>query len=91
MNFILSILDANPALYLDEIQSRLSDDRNTDVSIATLCRAIRSLALTRKRISKHALERNELLRATWQAAYGDIPADYCIWLDESAVDGRTNQ
>ncbi|KAF8057174.1 hypothetical protein FPV67DRAFT_1372166, partial [Lyophyllum atratum] len=30
MNFILSILDANPALYLDEIQSRLSDDRNTD-------------------------------------------------------------
>ena len=37
------------------------------------------------------MERNELLRATWQAAYGEIPAEYFVWLDESSVDNRTNQ
>ena|ERR1700720_3141167 len=35
-----------------------------------------------------ALERNELLRATWLAEYGDIPADYFVWLDESSIDDR---
>lgn len=42
-------------------------------------------------MTSEAVERNELLRATWQAAYGDIPAEYCVWLDESSVDDRTNQ
>jgi len=37
------------------------------------------------------MERNELLRATWQAEHGDIPAEYFVWLDESSVDDRTNQ
>ena len=49
------------------------------------------LALSRKQVSPDAAERNELLRATWQAAYADIPADYIVWLDESSVDDRTNQ
>lgn len=44
-----------------------------------------------KRIAKDALERNELLRATWQAAWGDIPAESFVWLDESSVDDTTNQ
>jgi transposase len=91
LNYLSSILDANPCLYLDELQSRLATDRDVDVSISTIFRAVRSLALSRKRVSKAALERNELLRATWQAEYGDIPADYFVWLDESSVDDHTNQ
>jgi|SRR5882762_7888780 len=27
----------------------------------------------------------------WQAEYGDIPAEYFVWLDESSVDDRTDQ
>lgn len=91
LDYICSLLDANPALYLDELKDQLSLYRDLDVSLATLSRALRWLAITRKRISKAALERNELLRATWQAEYGDIPAEFCIWLDESSVDDRTNQ
>jgi hypothetical protein len=37
------------------------------------------------------MERNELLCATWQAEYGDIPADYFVWLDKLSVDNCTNQ
>jgi transposase len=91
LNFISSLLAANPCLYLDELQDRLATDRDIDVSISTVSRAVRRLALSRKRVSAAAMERNELLRATWQAEYGDIPADYFVWLDESSVDDRTNQ
>jgi hypothetical protein len=78
-------------LYLDELQEQLFAARDKDISLATLSRAIRRLAMTHKRVSKTAAERNELLRATWQAMYGDIPAEYFVWLDESSVDNKTNQ
>ncbi|KAF6744038.1 hypothetical protein DFP72DRAFT_766632, partial [Ephemerocybe angulata] len=84
-------LQANPCLFLDEIQDRLIQYRNVEVSIATLSRACRRMALSLKRVSKAALERNELLRATWQGEFGALPAEYMVWLDESSVDDRTNQ
>jgi hypothetical protein len=31
-----------------------------------------------------------MLRATWQAEYGDIPAEYFVQLDELSVDDKTN-
>jgi hypothetical protein len=49
------------------------------------------MALTNKQVANAALERNELLHATWQAAYADIPAEYCVWLDEATIDDLTNQ
>ena len=42
-------------------------------------------------MSKVAAERNELLRATWIAAYGHIPKEYFVFLDESSVDDITGQ
>lgn len=89
--YILSILQAQPALYIDEVQAALLEYRNVEVSLATLSRTLHRLALSNKKITSEAVERNDLLRATWQAEYGDIPADYCVWLDESSVDDRTNQ
>ncbi|TBU25374.1 hypothetical protein BD311DRAFT_628592, partial [Dichomitus squalens] len=91
ISYISSILQANSTLYLDEIQERLLETRGVDVSVATLSRTIRRLDLTSKRIAKEALERNELLQATWQAAHGHIPMEYIMWLDESSIDDRTNQ
>jgi transposase len=61
INYIASILDANPTLYLDEIQDQLSEYRGIDVSIATLCRTLHRIALSKKKISMKAMERNELL------------------------------
>jgi transposase len=91
LNYLSSILDANPCLYLDELQSWLATDWDVNVSISTIFHAVQSLALSCKHVSKAALERNELLRATWQAEYGDIPADYFVWLDELSVDDHMNQ
>ena len=91
MNYIESLIDAQPKIYLDEIQDELLERQDVFVSISTLSRTLHRLSMTRKHVANEALERNELLRATWQAAYADIPADYCVWLDEASVDDHTNQ
>ena len=91
MNYVSSILAANPTLYLDEIQRQLSATRGIDVAISTISRTVRRIALSNKKVSTKALEQNEELRATWQAAWGHYPMDYFLWLDEASVDDRTNQ
>lgn len=91
LSFLASLLDTNPTLYLDELQEKLTEVRNIDVSISTLSRAIRKMSLTHKSLARAALERNELVRATWLAVNGDIPMEYIVWLDEAGVDNLTNQ
>jgi transposase len=90
MNYISSLLEANLVLYLDEIQDNLCA-LDIDVSLATISRALRRLALTHKHIAAAAVEHNELLHATWIAAHGDIPKEYIVWIDEAGIDDHTNQ
>lgn len=87
--YIYSILLANPTLYLDEIQEQLWNARGVDTSITTLSCALNRMAQCHKSVSKRAAEWNKLLRATRQAEYGDIPAEYFMWLDKSSVDDKT--
>ncbi|RXW19082.1 hypothetical protein EST38_g6778 [Candolleomyces aberdarensis] len=88
IDYIASVLNANPSLYMDEIQDQLLEYCNVEVSIPMLCQMLHQIALSHKKISKEAAERNQLLHATWQAEYGHIPADYFVWLDESAIDNQ---
>ncbi|KAF6753832.1 hypothetical protein DFP72DRAFT_747838, partial [Ephemerocybe angulata] len=81
--YITSILQAQPKTYLDELQHLLITHRRVEVSLSTLSRSLRRPAITNKKVSASAAERNELLRSTWQAAHGDIPAEYFVWLDEA--------
>jgi hypothetical protein len=46
VNYLSSLLAANPTL--DKLQVLLSDNCNMDVSLATLSRALRQLALSHK-------------------------------------------
>ena len=87
-----SLLQREPTIYLDEIQVKLSDDRDLDVSIASIQRAIAQLEITRKTVTKEASERNNLLRAIWEgnmAQYND--PDLFLFLDESAVNNHSTQ
>lgn len=91
IEYILSLLADNPTIYLDEIQAKLAANREVDVSLASISRTLRRLALSHKSVAKEAAERDELLRATWIATHGNIPMDHFVWLDESSVDDITNQ
>jgi transposase len=92
MEFLDKLLEREPCLFLDELQDRLYDRHHKQVSMATLCRGISKLNISRKRVTKQAAERNEYLRAIWEgemAQYDD--PDLFIFLDESSVDNKTGQ
>lgn len=91
INFLVALIEAKPKIFLDELQDQLLTSRDVDVSVATISRSLHRWEIKNKSVSSAALERNELLRATWQAEYGDIPAEYCVWLDEASVDNKTFQ
>ncbi|KAF9530065.1 hypothetical protein CPB83DRAFT_763947, partial [Crepidotus variabilis] len=46
-----------------------------NVSISTLSCSLHQIQITYKKVANKALEKNELLRATWQAVNGDIPTE----------------
>jgi transposase len=90
--FIESTLQANPSIYLDELQKRLSDTRNLEVSIATLSRALASTQYSRKSLTKASAERDEELRSVWEIAMAEYTnPNVFVFLDESAVDNKTVQ
>jgi transposase len=88
VRWLLSVLRANPAVFLDEIQVRLRTDRHVWVSIATISRTLARYGWSHKKLSKQAAERNAFLRAVWLAEYGHLPASCFVWMDESGVDDR---
>lgn len=90
INYISSLIQANPTLYLDEIQHDLEAALDVNVSLSTIYRTLVRIAISNKKISKEAAERDELLRATWMAVNGITPLEYMVWLDEASVDDCTN-
>jgi hypothetical protein len=90
INYLDGILVAEPALYLDEIQDKLREIRDIEVSLAMLSRTLACLAVTHKHIAKEASECNELLRATWQVVMGQHEPRQIVCIDEAGVDDHTN-
>jgi len=92
IEYISSLLEANPVLYLDEIQHRLLSTCGVKLSMSSLSRLLIQYGLTRKHIQKAAAERDEDLRTIWEADMAQYTdPDVFVALDESAVDNRTLQ
>ena len=90
LNFINSILAAEPALYLDEIQEKLHVFQDVEVLISMILRTLSWLDHTHKGIVKEALKCNKLLRATWQIDMAQYDPQQLIFIDEAGVDDHTN-
>ena len=56
IKFIAALVDQRHCIYLNEIQQALSEQRNCEVSIATLSRALQRLNFSRKSVSTRAPE-----------------------------------
>lgn len=50
LQFTLAIIEANPEVYLDEIQDELFLQHDIDVSLATISRLLKSLGITSKKV-----------------------------------------
>ncbi|KAJ7224685.1 hypothetical protein GGX14DRAFT_651376 [Mycena pura] len=86
MRFLDAIYEANPTLYLDEAQQKLASVRNVHVSISTVSRALAGLQLTRKKLTKAAMERDDELRTLWEASVAQYTdPDVFIALDETCA------
>ncbi|KAG2048594.1 hypothetical protein BDR06DRAFT_837665, partial [Suillus hirtellus] len=83
LTYIQGLLSVNPTMFLDEIQDYLAETHNIEVSIATLSRTLRNLAITHKSVTKEALERDELLRAMWQGEISHYSEDQLVFLDKA--------
>jgi transposase len=85
-----TILQANPGLYLDEIQENLAVVCNLHVSVATICRSLLHLDMSHKAITKTASQCDEMLQTLWEAQMAEYTdPNVFVFLDESAVDQAT--
>ncbi len=90
IEFIRTLLDEKPTLYLDEIQDNLARTFGISVSLATLVRTLRRIRYSSKAVVKAAAERDELLRAAYMNRIAVEVSDPSMLMfgDESAVDQR---
>jgi len=91
IEYIQGVLAHRGTLYLDELQTSIKLQRGIVVSIPTLSRTLRRLQVSRKHVSRQAVERSDLLRAAYMNCVGALVPDMnmIMFTDESARDGRT--
>ena len=82
------MVSENPAIHLYEIQIQLLQTTGTNVSAATLCRTLRRLGFTRKKLKFVALQRSDILRAEYQSEVSLFDHSMLIFVDESRFDAR---
>lgn len=91
INYIKSRCHLHSSIFLDELQSDLLSCRNVKISLSTLFRTLRRLGITRKKVSRHALERNEEKRAAFMNRLAEIAPDpeMLMFGDEAAKNKHT--
>ncbi|GES77145.1 homeodomain-like protein [Rhizophagus clarus] len=76
--------------FKDELVYEMECITGKRVSVAALWRSLQYLGITRKKLHKAALERNEIIRAHYLATIGEhYTRNQLIFLDESAKDERS--
>jgi hypothetical protein len=84
--YLHALLEANPALYLNELQTHLLSVRNINLLMATISQILTQYKLTLKQLHKVAAEQDEELWGIWKADMAQYQdPDVFVALDESAV------
>jgi hypothetical protein len=93
IRFITSLIERRHTIYLDEIQNELYQHREVRISVPTLCRTLRRLALTQKVVSARALERDDIVRSAFMNNIADEVPDprMLMFVDEAARNRRSSQ
>jgi len=90
IQFLQGHLRHSPDLYMDEMKDLLESRIGVEVDESTIWRALRRSGFTMKKLTKDALERNEVKRALFRLQYGRLyTAEQTVFVDESSFDRRT--
>jgi len=86
LRLLKSLLSQDACLYLDELQEELLVRRGISVSVQTLLRSLRRLHFSRKSVSIHALERNDMDRSIYMNTFAELVTDpaMVMFIDEAA-------
>jgi len=85
---LIQYLMVNPSAYLDELQMELQDRTGVAVSVATVCRTLHRLGLTRKKLRHVVMCRSEDSCAEFKEEMANVDADMIVWIDEIGSDRR---
>ncbi|GBC10714.1 hypothetical protein RclHR1_09850003 [Rhizophagus clarus] len=90
MKVIREIIQEKSDSYLDELVKEIENRINKTISTSTLSRYLDHCGITRKKLTKLAREKNELLRSAFISKIGSqYRPDQLIFIDESSKDERT--
>ena len=85
---LIELVCENPSIYLREVQRGMADTTGTVVSAATLCRTLKRLGFTRKKMKYVALQRCDIFRAEYQAEVSTYDSSMFVFVDESGCDRK---
>jgi transposase len=87
---LIAVIQASPAMYLDELQDWLALEHDVLISKTALHNNIQAAGLTYKLLRRRAAERDELAREQWREDVRvNFVATQMVWMDESSKDDRT--
>ena len=87
MSLIQSLLN-KPDMYLEELRQELIQIFGTDVSLSTICRTLKRLGFSRKKLRQIALQRSEEQRLKFKEEISYLNADMLVWIDECGSNRR---
>ncbi|TEB22296.1 hypothetical protein FA13DRAFT_1577402, partial [Coprinellus micaceus] len=83
--YILSLLENTPDMYLDELQHQLENTHGVVTTISTISRTLHRLGVSSKKLSRMACEHSDEAWCRFGFEIGQYPAEYIVCADESAV------
>ena len=87
MSLIQSLV-SRPEMYLEELRQELIQITGTDVSVSTICKTLKRLGFSRKKLKQVALQRSEEHRQAFLKGMSYLTADMLVWTDECGSNRR---
>ena len=85
---LLQLVLAKPGLYLRKLQQELHEITGSWVVVSTICRTVKRLGLTRKKMRKVAIQRSEVQTAEYLVEVLTYKPEMLVFIDETGSDRR---
>ena len=85
---VLHLVIDRPSVYLNEIQNKLETTLQLHVSKSTLCKFLHQCGFSRQKISRVALQQDQLLRSRYALEMTAFSENMFVFVDESGADQR---
>jgi transposase len=89
IHYLLQLIRQNPDYFLDELLKLLKTNRFISVHYTTIHQELTRAGVSRKRLQRVALERNEALRADFISRMAQFSPEELGFIDEVSKDERT--